>query len=151
MPGVTVRIPVDRKVKPVQQPWRKIRLNLQGKVQDKIQDLIDRKIVEPVQGFSKWQSPLVIVPKKGGDIRVCVDLRLVNKAVKPEKYPIPTIEDVSAKLEGCTVFSTLDLRDAFHHVRLDDESKELTTFITNTGLYRYNVLMFGLCSASETF
>lgn len=92
MPGVSVNIPVDHNVKPVQQPWRRIPLNLQDKVQAKIQDLINRGIVEPVNMYSRWQSPLVIVPKPGGDIRLCVDLRLVNKAVRPEKYPIPTIE-----------------------------------------------------------
>lgn len=95
----------------------------------------------------------MIVPKQGGDLRVCTDLKLVNKAMKPEKYPIPTIKDVSSKLEGCKVLSMLDLKEAFHHVQLDDKSKELTTFVTHKGLYRYNVLdtTFGLCSASEIF
>ena len=93
----------------------------------------------------------MLVKKGGNDTRLSVDMRQVNKAIIDEKFPLITIEDLQSRLAGCTVFSVLDLKDAFHHIELNEESRDLTTFVTKNGIYRYRVLMFGLRSASEVF
>ncbi|XP_038121457.1 uncharacterized protein K02A2.6-like [Culex quinquefasciatus] len=121
------------------------------RVEDKLNDLLAKDIIERVSEPCTWVSPLVVVLKDSGDIRLCIDTRQVNKAVLRETHPLPTIEDIRWKLNGATVFSRLDIKDAFHQLCLEDESKPLTTFITHKGLFRYKRLLFGISSASEQF
>ena len=100
---------------------------------------------------TSWISPLVVAPKPDCDIRVCVDVRRANEAITRERHPIPTIEEVLYDLNGSTVFSKLDLKWGFHQVELEEESREITTFVTHRGLYRYKRLMFGISSAPEKY
>ncbi|CAB3992860.1 Transposon Tf2-9 poly, partial [Paramuricea clavata] len=102
-------------------------------------------------GPSPWVSPLVAVPKPNGDIRVCVDMRQANSAIIRERHPIPTIEETLQELQGATVFSKLDLRSAYHQIELHPESRPITTFATQKGLYQYTRLMFGVSSAPEVY
>ena len=90
-------------------------------------------------------------PNNPKEIRLCVDLRQVNKAVKRQRNPTPTIKEVTSDLNGATVFSKLDLRAGYHQVELKPASRYLTTFATHKGLMRYIRLIFGLSSASEVF
>ena len=78
-------------------------------------------------------------------------MRALNEAVLDEKFPLLTVEELQCQLSGSTVFPVLDLKNAFHHVKLHKDSRDLTTFVTPRGVYRYKVLMFGLKSASEIF
>jgi len=103
-------------------------------------------IIEKVKGASRWVSPMVVIPKDA-DIRICVDMRCANKAVKRENYPLPTIEDFLPHLGKGKVFTKLDVKNAFHQVEISEESREITTFITKKGLYRYKRLMFGIVCA----
>lgn len=98
-----------------------------------------------------WVSPLVVIPKRNGDIRICVDMRRANKAVIRERHPIPTIDDLIHTLNGATVFSKLDLCAGYHQLTLAPESRHMTTFVTHKGLRRYKRLNFGTNSASEIF
>ena len=91
----------------------------------------------------------MVVPKPDGDIRICAEMRRANEAIKKERHPFPTIEEVLYDLNGSTVFSKLDLKWGFHQVKLDAESRQITTFITHRGLIRYKRLMFGITSAPE--
>ena len=88
-----------------------------------------------------------------GDLRLCVDLREANKAVKRTLFPIPTLEDVSDKIvsEGAVLFSKIDLKKGYHQLELDNDSRDITTFRTPKGIYRYKRLVFGLSSAFELF
>lgn len=108
-------------------------------------------MIEKVDGPTPWISPVVIVPKKTGGVRVCVDMREANKAIKREKHPMPTLDDLISDLNGSTVFSKLDLTNAYHLLELDKESRYITTFTTHVGLRRYKRLMFGVNAASEIF
>ena len=128
-------------------------------------ELLAKDIIEEVShNPTEWVSPLVVVPKTDGDIRICVDMRRANSAIERERHPIPTIEEVLYDLNGSTVFSKLDLKWGFHQVELDEKSREITTFVTHRGLYRsreimtfvthrglyrYKCLMFGVTSAPE--
>ena len=78
-------------------------------------------------------------------------MRKANIAVKRVRYPIPTVEETLQDLNGNTVFSKIDLKMGYHQVELTPESREITTFITDQGLYRFKRLMFGISSASEMF
>ena len=78
-------------------------------------------------------------------------MRETNKAVKREKHLMPTIDDLVADLNGVTVFSKLDVSSGYHQLQLEPESRHITTFSTHVGLWRYNLLMFGINPASEIF
>lgn len=93
---------------------------------------------------------MVIVPKND-DVRICIDMRQVNKAVLREPHPLPTFEELSHKLLDCQIFSKLDVKQAYHQLELEESCRHITTFISPLGLLRYKRLMFGLSSAPETF
>lgn len=111
---VIVDIPIDTKVKPVQQPYRRVPVPLEKLVEAKVDDLLRQGIIEQVK-TSKWISPLVVVPK-GTDVRVCVDMKRANEAVARENYPLPSIEDFLPELGSAKVFSKLDIKAAYHQV-----------------------------------
>lgn len=90
-------------------------------------------------------SPIVVTMKKTGGIRICVDLREPNKAVIVDSYSLPHMEELLTALDGATVFSTINLESAYHHVPLHPESHDLTAFITHKGLFCR--VPFGLASA----
>ena len=98
--------------------------------------------------WSEWATPIVIVPKKVGTIRLCWDFRMtVNKALKVDKYPLPRVEDMFATLGGSTIFSKVDLRWAYNQMELDEDAQAVCTINTQKGLYRYNRLPVGVASA----
>ena len=84
-----------------------------------------------------WVSPIVAVPKKDGGVRICVDMRQANAAIKLVRHPIPTVEDISLELNGAKYFSKLDLAQAYHQLELHEDSRYITTFSTHVGLFRY--------------
>lgn len=127
--GFKIKLTIDENVPPVFQAYRRIPISLEGKVQERIQEMLDNGVTEKVSGYSRWASPLVIVPKKDGDIRVCVDLRRPNMAILYENIPFTTTEELMPKLKGAKVFSKIDGKDSYHQAELDEESRELTTFI----------------------
>ncbi|KAL1279257.1 hypothetical protein QQF64_025930 [Cirrhinus molitorella] len=100
---------------PVIQPLRRIPLALRDGVSTELKQLLDSGIIEPVDA-SPWVSNLVVAQKKSGALRVCVDLRAVNKAVIPDRFPLPTSEELIAQFHGSTVFSKLDFRQGLLQV-----------------------------------
>ena len=88
-----------------------------------------------------------IVPKPSGEIRLCVDMRRANKAIVRERHPIPTVDEVLQNMTQSRVFSKLDLKWGYHQLELSEESRDITTFSTHAGLYRYKRLMFDITSA----
>ncbi|GFO01889.1 transposon ty3-g Gag-Pol polyprotein, partial [Plakobranchus ocellatus] len=113
--------------------------------------LEEQDIIEEVEGPTPWMSPIVIVPKKSGGVRLCVDMREANKAIKRERHPMPTIEDMINDLNCSTVFSRIDLQQAFYQLELNEESRFITTFSTHVGLRQFKRLMFGVNAAPEIF
>ena len=124
---------------------------LREKIEQKLEELVNHDIIEPVEGPTPWVSPVVIVPKPSGDIRLCVDMRRANQAIVRERHPVPTVDDVLYQLNGSTIFSKLDLKWGFHQIMLEEQSRNITTFITHKGLFRYKRLMFGISSAPELY
>jgi len=128
---------IDPEVRPVAQNPRRVPYGLRDKVAAEIDSLQKQGIIEPVQGPTPWVSPLVIVPKPSGAVRLCVDMRRANEAIIRERHPIPTVDEVLQDLNQSTVFSKIDLRLGFHQLELEEESRSITTFATHLGLFRY--------------
>ena len=149
--GKVVKLHIDPDVQPKQQPHRRILFHVRQDVEKELERLESLDIIEKVTGPTPWVSPIVVVPKSSGQVRLCVDMREANKAVKREKHLMPTIDDLVADLNGATVFSKLDLSSGYHQLELEPESRHITTFSTHVGLRRYKRLMFGINAASEIF
>ena len=146
-----VHLHIDSSVTPVVQPARRIPFHLRKKFEQELVVLEQQGIIEKVDGPTPFVSPFVIVPKKDGGVRLCVDMRMANKAIRRERHHKPTIDDLIHSMNGAKVFSKLDLRAGYHQLTLAPESRYITTFATHQGLRRYRKLTFGTCSASEIF
>ncbi|KAI5718631.1 hypothetical protein M8J77_024284 [Diaphorina citri] len=148
-----VHLHVDPDVQPVANQHRRIPVHQRKAVEAEIERLEKQGIVEKVSGPTPWVSPVVLVPKASDPkaIRLCVDMRVPNKAIKRERHITPTIDDLVSELSGATVFSKLDLNEGYHQIELDEESRNMTTFSTHIGLRRYTRLNFGTNSAAEKF
>ena len=153
MEGVKVKFHVDPDVRPKQQSHRRIPFHMRKRVEDELKRLEQLDIIEKVDGPTPWVSPIVVAPKpkKPDEIRICVDMRLPNQAIKRTRHIMPTLDDILMRLNGATVFSKLDLNSGYHQLELDEDSRNMTTFSTHVGLRRYKRLNFGVTSAAEIF
>ncbi|XP_055522466.1 uncharacterized protein K02A2.6-like [Wyeomyia smithii] len=149
--SVKVSIPIDKHVSQVCQHPRRPPIALMKKIEDKLQSLLANDIIEPVEGGCQWVSPLVTVVKDNGDLRLCVDMRCANVAILKERHLMPTIDDFLPRFTPAKFFSCLDIKEAYHQVELDEDSRYITTFITHIGLFRYKRLMYGIVIAPEIF
>lgn len=148
-----INIHIDSTVQPVIQPHRRIPFHVRKQVEAELDRLEKLDIIEKVEGPTPWVSPIVVAPKPRdpSKIRLCVDMRLPNEAVKRERHITPTIDDMILDLNGATVFSKLDLSSGYHQLELNQSSRYITTFSTHVGLRRYKRLIFGLSSSAEIF
>ncbi len=130
---------------------RPVPLAVKDKVKKEIDRLVDLDVLTPVS-TSAWATPVVIVKKRDGKIRMCGDFKsTVNAQLMVEQFPIPRAEELFQKLAGGQRFSKIDLRDAYLQIPLDEESANLLVINTPFGLYRYNRLPFGVASAAAIF
>ena len=134
---------------PVRQPPRRLPIHCQQEVSRLIDDMLQKDVIEP--SSSPWSSPIVLVTKKDGSMRFCIDYRKVNNLTKKDAYPLPRIDDTLETLAGSTWFTTLDLLSGYWQVELDHTDKEKTAFATKHGLFQFKVLPFGLCNGPATF
>eukprot|EP00253_Pinus_taeda_P021045 PITA_21045 len=146
----THHIYIDNNVKPVRQPQRRMNPMLQDIVREELHKLLRVNFIYPISD-SQWVSPLVVVPKKNGKWRICVDYRQLNKATLKDYFPLPFIDQVFDTLAGKSSFSFLDGFSGYNQIRIALEDQEKTTFTCPWGTYAYNVFPFGLCSAPTTF
>jgi len=134
---------------PIKQAPRRIPFHLRKDVDIEIEEMKRQGVIE--ESNSPWVSPAVIVKKKDGSIRFCVDFRRLNAITKKDSYPIPRIDDLLDRLAGNTWFSSLDLRSGYWQVRIRPEDREKTAFSIGKGLWQFTVMPFGLCNAPATF
>ena len=130
---------------------RRVPIPMLPKVKDELERLKAAGVIEEITKPTPWCAPMVPVLKKSGAVRICVDLKRLNLSVERERYILPTLQDLTSRLAGATVFSSLDAASGFYQIPLHEDSQELTTFITPMGRYCYRRLPFGITSAPEIF
>ncbi|XP_052785334.1 uncharacterized protein K02A2.6-like [Mya arenaria] len=146
-----LHLEIDDSVTPVKMPVRRVPLGLKEKLKCELQRMEKANIITKVETPTDWVSSLVVVKKPSGKLRICIDPKPLNKALKRSHYPLPIIEDLLPELSEAKVFSKCDVKNAFWHVKLDEESSYLTTFETPFGRYRWNKMPFGISPAPEYF
>lgn len=119
------------------------------KVQQIIKELIDNDIVR--ESKSPYSSPIILVKKKNGEDRMCVDYRELNSNTIRDHYPLPLIADQIDKLAGGQFYTTLDMASGFHQIPVAADSIEKTAFVTPDGLFEYKTMPFGLCNAPAVY
>nr|XP_015833782.1 PREDICTED: uncharacterized protein K02A2.6-like [Tribolium castaneum] len=144
-------IEIDKDIIPVVHPPRRIPLSLQPKLEETLKELERQGIIEKVEYPTDWVNSLVIVEKKTGQLRLCLDPKDLNKAIKREHYMIPTAQDIIPRLAGKKIFTVIDMSAGFWHVPLDKESSDLCCFNTHVGRYKFLRMPFGIKSAPEVF
>ena len=145
----THRIPTGDAA-PVRQPPRRAPMHLRADIEAQIQSMLEQGIVE--ECASSWAAPIVIVKKKDGSNRICVDYRALNAVTEKDAHPLPRIEDSLDALAGSCVYSTLDMTSGYHQVEVAEADRDKTAFVTGMGHHlRYVTMPFGLCNAPSTF
>ena len=149
--GHKVHIAVDSGAQPRFCKARPVPFAYKTKVEAELDRLESDGVLKNVT-FSQWAAPIVPVIKENGDIRICGDFKVtVNPVALPDKYPLPRVEELFAKVSGGTLFTKLDLSNAYQQLELDDQSSELCTINTHKGLYRYTRLPYGISTAPSLF
>lgn len=119
------------------------------KVRTIVSELLGAGIVR--ESSSCYASPVLLVKKKDGHDRMCIDYRKLNLKTIKDRYPLPRIDDQIDKLSGCSVFTSLNLSSGYHQIPIAEQSKHLTSFVTPEGQYEYNRMPFGLSNAPAVF
>ena len=136
---------------PVIVPPRKIAHALKDKVKAKLDKMISEGIIQKVEEPTEWVSGMVVVEKPNGDLRLCIDPRPLNKAIKRQHHKMPTTDEVLAEMADAKVFSKVDASSGYWQIKVTEESSNLLTFTTPWGRYKFLRLPFGIHSASEVF
>ena len=145
----TVKHKIDTKdATHVKQKMRRTPLGFQEHEQKHLTKMLNAGVIQP--STSAWTSAPILVRKKDGTVRWCVDYRAVNDRTTKDCYPLPIIEDCLDTLQGTTCFSTLDMASGYYQIELDEEFRQKTAFITPYGLFEHTRIGLGLCNAPAT-
>ena len=152
IPGRTLLVEHDIDVgdsSPIRQRPYRVPYAQRQMVKEEIEKMLEAGVIRP--STSPWAFPVVLVGKKDGSVRFCVDFRKLNAVAKFDAYPMPCIDEVFEHIRPVTIISTLDLAKGYWQISLTPSSKEKTAFTTPFGLYEFHVMPFGLHSAPATF
>ena len=111
--------------------------------------MLKQDLIQPSK--SPWSFPILIVKKKNGQLRFCVNYKPLNDVTKKDNYPLPRIDEILDSLNEAQWFTTLDLASEYWQIKMRPEDQEKTAFITKYGTYEFKVMPFGLCNAPATF
>ncbi|KAK3774254.1 hypothetical protein RRG08_050759 [Elysia crispata] len=147
----TARLYTSQDAKPKTLPCRKIPFALTQRVKDELETLVKRGILVPIKEPTPWVSQMAIVEKSNGSLRLRIDPRPLNEALQREQFKLPTFDDVLPAFNKAYIFTKQDIKEAFWHIKLDEEFSKLTAMITPYGRFRWTRLPFGLNVSSEIF
>ncbi len=136
---------------PVIHASRKVPVALREPLRKELERLVELGVIQRVEEPTEWVSSLVIVQKKNGQLRLCLDPKELNEYIKREHYYIPTAGEVTSEMAGAKWFTKLDASSGFWHIPLEEECMKLTTFNTPFGRFCFRRLPFGIASAPEVF
>ncbi|KAL9979865.1 hypothetical protein ACROYT_G017589 [Oculina patagonica] len=131
-----------------QRPYRTTPEN-KREIDRQVSDMLERGIIQ--ESVSPWSSPVVLVKKKNGEMRFCVDFRRINKVTKKDSFPMPLVADTLDALSGTQYFTTLDLKSGYWQIELHPSAQEKSAFVTHNGLYEFLVMPFGLTNSGASF
>lgn len=134
---------------PIRQPPRRLPLGKREIEKEEISKLLNRGVIEPSN--SPWSSAVVLVTKKDGTPRFCIDYRALNKVITHDAYPLPRVDECLDSLNGSKWYSCLDLNQGFFQIGLDPRDRDKTAFSTSQGLYQFTVTPFGLATSPSVF
>src|SRR5436190_1700847 len=118
-------------------------------IKSEIEEMLQQDLIQ--QSTSLWSFPVVIVKKKNGKLRFCVNYKPLNDVTKKDNYPLPRIDEILDSLNGAQWFTTLDLASGYWQIKVREEDREKTAFITKFSTFEFKVMTFGLCNAPATF
>jgi len=147
--GVEFSIDLVPGTKPVSMAPYRMSASELAELKKQLEDLFDKKFVRP--SVSPWGAPVLLVKKKDGSIRLCIDYRQLNKVTIKNRYPLLRIDDLMDQLVGARVFSKIDLRSGYHQIKVKDEDMQKTAFRTRYRHYEYSVMPFGVTNAPGVF
>ena len=133
----------------VRQPLRRLPYAFREETKSQVHDMLEQGVIQPSN--SPWASPIVLVKKKDGKYRFCVDYRKLNSVTQKDAHPLPRIDDLLDFLHGSVMFSTLDLRSGYWQINMHPDDREKTAFATPDGLWEFLRMPFGLSNACATF
>ena len=145
------RIRVNTDVQPVVHPQRRILVAIHSALKEKLDEMVADGVIAPITEATDWVSSMVVVHKPSGALRICIDPKDLNQAIKREHYPLPTIEEVTTCLGKAKVFTVLDASNRFWQILLDDKSGMLTCFNTPFGRFKWVRMLFSVNSAREVW
>ncbi len=135
--------------KPFRLPYRRVPPTHYQKLRQTLNEMEERGIIQ--KSNSEWASPLVLVWKPSGELRICTDFRWLNQRTEKDAYPLPHQADALASLGGNCYFSTMDLTSGFYNIPIHEDDRKYTACTTPVGLYEYNRMAQGLCNSPATF
>ena len=135
--------------RPINMRCHRIPWNLEQKVDTRVNEMLENGVI--TESSSPWNSPIVVVAKKDGDIRLCIDYRKLNAVTKRPIYPMPDAQQLFNSLEGTKFYSSLDLSSGYYQVPMDEKDAEKTAFSTRKGHFHFMKMPFGLTGAPATF
>jgi len=144
----THHIPLESDM-PIRQRAYRVAPPEQDFIKEEIDKMLKNKLIQPSE--SPWASPVVLVRKKNGKLRFCVDYRKLNSVTRRDCYPLPRIDELLDMFGKAKYFTTLDLASGYWQVAMTPEDQQKTAFITSQGLYEFTVMPFGLTNAPATF
>lgn len=135
--------------KPIKIPPRRLPVHMREVAEQEIQKMLDQDIIE--SSCSPWAAPIVLVKKKDGSTRFCVDYRRLNSVTKKDAYPLPLIGEALDSLGGSNFFCVMDLASGFWQLKVSEEDKPKTAFATHRGLFQFKRMPFGLANSPASF
>ena len=145
------KIQVDESVPPVVSGTRKIPIKLRPRLKCELENMVKLSVIKKEEGPTDWVSSIVVVEKPNKTLRVCLDPKNLNRAVKRSHFQLPTLDEIASNLTGAKYFSKCDAKNGFWMLKLNEESSKLCTFTTPFGRYRFLRLPFGIKCAPEIF